>query len=205
MVRRTKQAAEQTRADILHAARTVFAQRGVNGTTLEQVAKAAGVTRGAVYWHFADKIELFFAMRELISLPLLDRIEGAVIQAENNDPLGGVHTFLSATIAALAEDEATRQTYEIVLYKCEYVGAFEPVLDQWMGCCQDLVGKLCRAYEKAAEQGQLRQGLAPKALALDTYCFFSGLVRLWAGDKSGTLVRSHAAELIDTHIASRRP
>lgn len=204
-MRKTKEAAEQTRWDILRAAREVFAQRGVNGSTLEQIAKAAGVTRGAIYWHFADKIELFFAMRELISLPLLDRIDGALVQAENNDPLGGIHRFLSATIAGLYDDEATRQTYEIVLYKCEYVGAFEPVLDQWMGCCQDLVGKLCRAYEKAAEQGQLRQGLAPKALALDTYCFFSGLVRLWAGDKSGTLVRPHATELIDTHIASRRP
>jgi TetR/AcrR family acrAB operon transcriptional repressor len=58
-VRRTKKESEQTRRQIIAAARRVFARQGVRRTTLEEVARAAGVTRGAIYWHFAGKTELF--------------------------------------------------------------------------------------------------------------------------------------------------
>jgi len=48
MVRRTKEEAEQTRDQILDAAEILFFERGVAHTSLEQIARAAGVTRGAV-------------------------------------------------------------------------------------------------------------------------------------------------------------
>ena len=54
MVRKTKEEAEQTRKDILNAARIVFHECGVSRSSLEKIAKAAGVTRGAIYWHFKD-------------------------------------------------------------------------------------------------------------------------------------------------------
>ena len=80
-MRRTKDEAERTRRRVLQAARKVFARQGVARTSLEQVARAAGVTRGAVYWHFRNKADLFFQMREQVSLPLLDRIDLALSPA----------------------------------------------------------------------------------------------------------------------------
>ena len=62
MARRTKLEAEQTRHAILDAAERIFYAHGVTRTSLEEIAKHAGVTRGAVYWHFKDKIELCEAM-----------------------------------------------------------------------------------------------------------------------------------------------
>ena len=62
MARRTKEEAEQTRNAVLTAASQVFLERGVARATLEEVAQAAGVTRGAVYWHFRDKVDLFLAI-----------------------------------------------------------------------------------------------------------------------------------------------
>jgi AcrR family transcriptional regulator len=67
MVRKTKEEAEQTRKDIIEAARRTFHQYGVSRSTCERIAKAAGVTRGAVYWHFRDKAEIFFALRRRFS------------------------------------------------------------------------------------------------------------------------------------------
>ena len=49
MARRTKEEALETRMQIIDAARRVFHAEGVNRSTLDKVAKAAGVTRGAVY------------------------------------------------------------------------------------------------------------------------------------------------------------
>ena len=59
MARRTKGEALETRHRILDVAERVFSERGVTRTSLADVAKAAGVTRGAIYWHFADKADLF--------------------------------------------------------------------------------------------------------------------------------------------------
>ena len=61
MARRTKQEAQATRSHILDTAELVFEQRGVSGTSLGEIAKAAGLTRGAIYWHFKDKADLFNA------------------------------------------------------------------------------------------------------------------------------------------------
>src|SRR6478609_9788806 len=69
MVRRTKQEAEETRGRILDAAEQVFHEKGVAHASLEDVAAAAQVTRGAIYWHFKDKAELFDAMMQRVDLP----------------------------------------------------------------------------------------------------------------------------------------
>ena len=70
MARRTKSEAAITREQLLDAAERVFRERGVTRTSLAEVAAAAGVTRGAVYWHFRDKADLFDAMCERATLPL---------------------------------------------------------------------------------------------------------------------------------------
>ena len=62
MVRRTKEEAQETRNRILDAAERVFVERGVGRSSLNEIATAAGVTRGAIYWHFQDKADVFNAM-----------------------------------------------------------------------------------------------------------------------------------------------
>ena len=59
MARRTKEDAEATRNKLLDAAAEVFFAKGVAGASLSEVAQAAGLTRGAIYWHFKDN----FAVR----------------------------------------------------------------------------------------------------------------------------------------------
>src|SRR6188768_802897 len=70
MVRRTKEEAQATRKLILDTAEVVFHERGVSRSTLNDIAVAAGVTRGAIYWHFQDKADLFNAMIERVCLPM---------------------------------------------------------------------------------------------------------------------------------------
>ncbi|MDS7773050.1 TetR family transcriptional regulator, partial [Klebsiella oxytoca] len=55
MARKTKQQALETRQHILDVALRLFSQQGVSSTSLAAIAKAAGVTRGAIYWHFKNK------------------------------------------------------------------------------------------------------------------------------------------------------
>lgn len=65
-MRITKADSMQTRTDLIVAALDLFDEQGVSKTTLAQVATRANVTRGAVYWHFSNKDDLFDAMCDFI-------------------------------------------------------------------------------------------------------------------------------------------
>ena len=70
MVRKTRIETESTYAALLDAAERVFKDKGVAAATLNDIASAAGMTRGAIYWHFKDKAELVHAMCERATLPM---------------------------------------------------------------------------------------------------------------------------------------
>jgi TetR/AcrR family acrAB operon transcriptional repressor len=201
-VRRTKEQSEQTRRQIIAAARRVFARQGVRRTTLEEVAQAAGVTRGAIYWHFAGKTELFYAMREQVSLPTIDT-GFAAPAADAADPLGGAERYLRGVIASL-EDPAARETFRIMTFKCEYVDELRRELDRQRSRCAELTGKLAQVYRRARRAGQLRPGLTPALAATATCSFLIGLVRLWLMDGARGPVRSAAGTVIRAHIDSYR-
>jgi len=202
-LRRTKQESEGTRRDILAAARRVFARQGVTRTTLEKIAAAAGVTRGAIYWHFSNKTELFFAMREQVAVPMIDQID-LVLRAGEPDPLTGVERFLRGIVKSLESDAAARQTFQIMGFKCEYVGELERELVLQRLRCAELVSKLSQAYRRARRAGTLRVGLSPSMAALETCTFLVGLARLWLLDARGSLVRRVARKLIAAHVANHR-
>ena len=203
MPRRTKAQAEQTRSAIIDAARKVFGERGVSRTTMEHIAVKAGVTRGAIYWHFANKSALFSAMRDQVRLPLLDRMN-TVLHDSDGDPLDSVEHLLCQMLDGVARNRRTRETYAIMTFKCEYVAELEPVLAQMTSTCQEMLDKLEEAYQSSATRNLLREGMAPRLAALETFAFVSGLMRMWLADGRGRVVRKQVRELIAAHVATRR-
>jgi AcrR family transcriptional regulator len=63
---------ERTRAALIASARHAFSTRGFEGASLDEIADAAGYTRGAIYRHFANKEELFFAVSAAVNTEVLD-------------------------------------------------------------------------------------------------------------------------------------
>lgn len=201
-MRRTKEASEQTRQAIIVAARRQFAVRGVTRTTMQRVAEAAGVTRGAVYFHFANKRDLFRAMREQVSLPLFDHTE--LLGPADPDPLGTVERFLHDVIEQIAGDLQTRRTFDILALKCEYVDELRPELKRHVRRCHDLMEKFALIYRHARDSGAMRDDVAPETAALATCVFITGLVRLWLMDGDGSLLRGNVDALIASHIDTLR-
>ena len=205
MVRKTKEDAELTRQRIIDAAKEVFLKRGVSRSTLEHIALQAEVTRGAVYWHFKNKTEIFHAIRDRVYLPLIDRMDDALTTASTtDDPLTQIENSLCDTINELNENIEMRQIYEIMMIKCEYVDEFATVLQQILSNCSNITEKIQLAYERAKEQNLLTAMHTPRALALDTHLFFSGLLHIWIKDADGSRFRFQAKELIKSHINLRR-
>ncbi len=204
MVRKTKEDAELTRQRIIDAAREVFLARGVSRSTLEHIATQAEVTRGAVYWHFKNKTEIFHAIRDRVFLPLIDRMDDTLATQSKEDPLTQIENSLCDTIHELNENIEMRQIYEIMMIKCEYVDEFATVLQQILGNCSNITEKIQKAYERAEVQKLIAGSHTPRALALDTHLFFSGLLHMWVKDIDGTRFRFQATELIKSHINMRR-
>ncbi|MEY2476562.1 MAG: hypothetical protein QOG87_1877 [Actinomycetota bacterium] len=93
--------AEATRAALLGTARSLFAARGFASTSTEELVAAAGVTRGALYYHYTDKRALFEAVFEDLERELVEALL-AKLSAVADDPLallhGGVEAFLDACL-----------------------------------------------------------------------------------------------------------
>ena len=119
MVRRTKEEAQETRSQILEAAEKAFFERGVARTTLADIATLAGVTRGAIYWHFSNKADLLQAMLDTLHEPL-DELARASENEEELDPLGCIRKLLVRLFQQVALDPKTRRINEILFHKCEF-------------------------------------------------------------------------------------
>lgn len=78
---------ERTRDALLDAAEEVFALRGFEGAALEDIADAAGYTRGAIYSHFGSKAELFLAVTERQREQFLDGFAGVIASFDRLDDL----------------------------------------------------------------------------------------------------------------------
>jgi TetR/AcrR family acrAB operon transcriptional repressor len=204
MARCTKEAALQTRARLLNAAREVFRQRGVSRATLEDIAKAAGVTRGAIYWHFANKGDVLQAMFDEVSIPLIDRLDDTLLQDPKTDALGRLRNFLLQLFDSIQSDDRLRAMMEICEFKCEFVGDRAADLDDWRLHVNDLQSKLTRTYEIAQQEGSLRLDLSPALAAWDTQCFLSGLIRLWLLAPTSLKGLDSPRSLIEQHVALRR-
>ena len=203
-MRRTKKEAEQTRRRIMEAALRVFDQRGISRTTMEHIAEAAGVTRGAIYWHFADKQALLRAIREDVSLPLVDRADFTLLSGREAEPLERIERFLLDIIDAVDKDSRTRLVCSVMSFKCEYVGELESELDDYARKIEHARRNLMQVYGEARARKQLRKGLKPEIAAIETAVFLTGLIRLSLLDGHRVNVRRKARALVSAHIALRR-
>jgi AcrR family transcriptional regulator len=96
-----------TRRQLVTAARALFGARGYAGVGTEEIVRAAGVTRGALYHQFRDKADLFAAVAEEIEAEIADRIAAGAAGAAA-DPLAGLQLGARLFLDACAEPEVER-------------------------------------------------------------------------------------------------
>lgn len=119
MARKTKTESARTRARILDAAETEMLAHGVTQTSLERIARRADLTRGAIYWHFADKTALLEAMVQRTAMPLRDLRQCLGQHIPGNEPMRLMREMLLHGISRVANDEQHRRVCHIVLHRCE--------------------------------------------------------------------------------------
>ena len=171
-MKRTKEAAAETRKSILDAAEQVFFERGVSRSTLEQVARAAAVTRGAVYGHFQNKSDLFNAVVERVRMPMESAVHRLL---ETSDTLEGLEHLCAAALTEVHEDERLRRVYTILLLKCEHTEDMDNLIKREHAAKEDMTRSLTRFFSRLHKAGRIITAREPRVLALALYAYMLGL------------------------------
>ena len=203
-MRRTKEEAARTRAAIVEAGLACFERHGIAGSTLDQIAAAAGVTKGAVYHHFGSKQAILHELRRHVTLPLLDESDTALLNDTRHSPLDRVERFLAGFLHTITRDAHTRGALNVMIFKCEYVDGLETELSDMVRNNARIVAGLRHAYREARRSGELAAGITPELAALETNMFLAGLVRLWLLHPPGHALRKGARSAIRAHVGLRR-
>lgn len=200
MARRTKEEAAETRTRILDVAEQVFYDKGVSRTSLADIAAAAGVTRGAIYWHFRNKVDLFTAMMDRVTLPMEPMAFSAGYPALN-DPLGQVRACALDVLHQAATNARVQRVFDIVFHKCEYVGEMETLKSRHLECRGKCLAEIERGFANAIRKGQLPAGVDPRRAAVGLHALIDGLLANWVLDPAYHPLAEEAEKIVDSHLA----
>lgn len=171
-MRRTKAATEQTREQILDAAERVFFENGVARSTLDQIARAGAVTRGAIYWHFENKADLFNAVVRRVRLPMESALHRVL---ESADTLDALEALCTAALVELARDERLRRVYTILLLKCEHTQEMQEVIAREQSVKDEILKSLTLFFSRLRERDQIGEAGEPRILATALHAYMVGL------------------------------
>lgn len=178
MARKTKEEAQKTRETILDAAVRVFSVQGVSRATLADIAKEAGVTRGAIYWHFKNKEDLLSALWEQLLMPF-EPVNRLCEDQDEPDPLGKLQQVHLGFFKSLKEDPKMLILFQILLNKCEAVADTGSLHLHRVNCHLDGQRKIEKVLRNAIRQGQLPETLDVRLGAIVTISFIDGLINNW--------------------------
>ncbi|MCC5901027.1 MAG: TetR family transcriptional regulator [Halomonas sp.] len=198
MARKTKAEAAATREALLNAAEEVFFEKGVARTSLEQIARHAGLTRGAVYWHFKNKADLFMALIERVRMPFESLLEEVNNADTDISPLEAIRLACHAGLNHL-EQPSRQRILSILLHRCEFFSDINPIE------MQDKFGEECldgmlAVFQLAYAQGLLREGLSAELAARLMQSTLGGLFHDWLRAPEAFSIRERGGEMIDTLI-----
>lgn len=195
MARKTKEETQTTRQALLDAAEHCFLEKGVFRTTLEHIASRAGHTRGAVYWHFQNKLEVFEAVMERVEMPIFNELE-QIASPDNPHPLRALVTFHRNAFAAFETDPHTRNALEIGLLRCEYVEETQPILARQQERAAHARARLESILRQAQQLGQLRADVDVTAGALALHSMIIGYLREWVLDPASVKLQAHGITVL---------
>jgi TetR/AcrR family acrAB operon transcriptional repressor len=182
-MRKTKEEAEVTKEKLLDAGLKVFSKKGYATATLDDIAKEAGVTRGAVYWHFkGGKADLLVAILN-DGITRANDIMLNVIAAEEK-PIKKLERLAVRMLEFLEEDEQYRAVQEILIFKTGDDPELMLRLADKQLAQRETLKYLVDMIEAAKEAGEVRRDVDSTTIALAYYGMINGTVLLWMVDRA---------------------
>lgn len=200
MARKTKEDAQVTRALILDAAERVFHRRGVSRTTLQEIAQEAGLTRGAIYWHFENKGELFHAMMERVTLPMMAGMT-EITPADQERPLERIRRNTAPALQQIVHNDQVRRVFEIATQKLEYVDELQSMRERHVAGRNECIDDTHRLMQLARDKGQVRSDMDLRSATLGLFALIGGLKFNWLLSPGDFDLEAVGLAVLDAYLA----
>lgn len=193
-MKKTKEEAAETRNKLLEAGLNVFSRKGFSATTLVDIAAEAGVTRGAVYWHFKDKEELYWELNQKYNMLFFGKINDFLHQDMN--AIEKLQVIINYLFTMLEESPEFRMIEEINHIKSECLesckslhGDFKNQKDQkWM--------TVKNIIDQGIAEGIIRRDIDSESITSAIVGYVFGLEVLWLHDPQAFSIKGRCEDLI---------
>jgi TetR/AcrR family acrAB operon transcriptional repressor len=201
-MKRTKSEAEKTKINILNSAIKVFLKNGYSKTTLSDIAKDAGFTRGAVYWHFKDKSEIL----ETLITKFDDRFtaKNSDLMQSPIDPISKIRAIIDINFPLLYQNKEFRDFIELTWFKTE-IDQHKGLLQSKRKIANEFNDSITTLLKEAANKGYLKAEVDPEIAALSITTILNGLYRGYfiipdklKSEKTGTIILENYLNQIKT-------
>lgn len=195
MARKTKQDAEKTRGNILEAASHVFVEKGVAAATLEEIADRAGVTRGAIYWHFKNKVDIFLALHEKLNVSFAELVLQD-LEHDHCDPLQQLEELSVRLLTDIEKVPEKKRILTILFLKCDYSGELEILLESYREKRKQNLKLFDQYFERAKQRGHIPKAVPSRILTISYLCYLSGIAFEYIRAPKNLNIRENAALLM---------
>jgi len=203
MARKTKEEAQETRSAILEAAVRIFAIKGVARTSLDDIAREAGVTRGAIYWHFANKTDLLNTLWDQVLLfyaPLAEASENP----DEPDPLGKLKALYLSFFTGMVEDQRQQQLFRLLFDDSDRSKDTEAIRTRHTQIRWERLQGIQNTLNNAKARGQLPPEFDVRLGAISVLVYIYGLIANWIMTPEMFDIRRDVPDLIEGMVQMLR-
>lgn len=177
-MRKTKTEVQKTRQHLLDAALEVFWRDGVTRASLQAIAQEAGVTRGALYWHFKNKEDLFETLFEQQYADFFAAFNDQTLR-DNQDVWTHLQHNLTAMFETLATRESKHKFCNVMFSKCEQTAGNETITELACRYHRLFQKQITYALQLSREQGRLPENTDIELAAIYLESSLVGLIKIW--------------------------
>ncbi len=199
MARKTKEDAQATRTALLDSAEHLFEARGVGRTSLADIAAHAGATRGAIYWHFKDKADLFNAMMERVALPMSQSLLCADLESAA-DPAQTLRAAILHAFACIEGDPQIIRVLQIATLRLELTEELGAIQQHHRLMQTRALEKISEGLHRAYQVRQLEPAQNVATTALGLQALFEGLLQQWLTSPGRFALQATVATALDVYL-----
>ena len=203
MARKTKEDAQKTYKALLEAAQKTFIRQGIANTTLNHIAEEAGMTRGALYWHFGNKDALILALWEdgagNLNRDITQALEN-LYQEEN--PSVVFRSIMHSMINSVLDDPKLSQSLKIIMNCVEITDEATPLRDYLQKKHGSYFNSMKIAIEHLKNQSLLKVDLKAETLSAGLLSYVYGLVHSHLEPAELINLERDGIDLIDLYLNS---
>lgn len=202
MARKTKEETEKTYYALLDAAQSLFVKQGVAKTTLSNIAKEAGMTRGAVYWHFENKEELILALWDERAGKSSKEMWDAFEHLSNESPVDDFRAVIQNGIQRILHDPALSYAIRIIMHSVEITEEESKLRDFLHTKNEEHFNSMKTGLDHLQKKGLIKVDVSTEVLTSGLLAYIYGLVQSHLEPHKRINLERDATILIDLSLSS---